>query len=1096
MKKNLWPLALVLLAGLLVTVLLSVSPADSAKPDDSALKDSTIQITEICAKNESIIPDNDGKYRDYVELYNSGAPVSLKGYTFYDGKIKSAPIGDIVLETGEYRVFFISRGQTGFALGASGGDTIQLLNQAGKPVAQTNTAALNTDEVMLYVNGTYKNSYEASPGFANDSAGRNLFLKGTAVEALPLAISEVLLRNVSAMPDENGAYSDMVELWNRTENPIDLNSYFLSDDPEDRFAYRLPQSVLEPGSYIVLCCDGQNYIAENGLIHTNFGLAHGETLILTAHTGEYIALPVTYAGDDTSLLLDQTGSYAPGSPSLGYENTADGVNAMEQSRTNGESPLRITEVLLSAAGVPYGGAFCDVVEITNVSDATVSTEGWFLSDGGDPYEYPLPVSALAPTESVVITCGPTTTGFSLSDGETIRLTGPDYRYAPLLVCADPEYGKSIVLVGSDVESGYAFMDVTLGYANEIGNHQRFLEAQAVADLRISEVMSGNRSYLKGAYATTCDWIELYNASDKAINLADYSLTDNKGNLHKYVLPDQVVEAGEYCIILLSDDPVNLPKNYPVIGMTLASDGDTVYLSKGSQVVDYLLLPEVPLDMAYGRQPGSVLYSLLKSPTPGRENSAQVEITAAPVAMTAQGCYDGVEYVDVVLSGEGDIYYTTNCYAPTVNSARYTEPIRLTETTVLRVMCRQEGKLQSEIVDLTYLINENDHLPVVTIVTAPNNLWDNNTGIYVTGPNPGDEVPYRGANYWMDWEKSASVSLFETDGSGFSEKCGIKIFGGYSRMFAKKSLTCFFRAVYGASELKYPLFGEDGLDTYESFVLRSSGQDLYSARMRDVVNTSLMADYTDVPVQDYRPVIVYLNGEYWGLHYIREKLNEHYLAGHYNTEAEDMTMVKLLAWDCPEYRELLDYTASHDMRVQEYYDYVCSKIDVDNYIDFFAAQMWICNTDNGNVRYFISPEGKWTWILYDTDISLMDSSKDRVEYNLGAWNMGSGDIISRTFAVKLMDNPEFRDKFLRRLAWQMNTIWTEEVFIGRVDEIAAMIDGDMPKETARWGSTYEKWLGYVEELRQFARERSGYMLEHIQKHFRLTDEQMREYGFNV
>ena len=122
-------------------------------------------------------------------------------------------------------------------------------------------------------------------------------------------------------------------------------------------------------------------------------------------------------------------------------------------------------------------------------------------------------------------------------------------------------------------------------------------------------------------------------------------------------------------------------------------------------------------------------------------------------------------------------------------------------------------------DLTYLINENDTLATVCLVTDPDNLWSYSSGIYVKGPTAGTISPYHGANFWQNWEKSASVSLFETDGQvGFSEPCGLKIFGGYSRANGKKSLACMFRGKYGASSLDYALFGENGINSFGASIL--------------------------------------------------------------------------------------------------------------------------------------------------------------------------------------------------------------------------------------------------------------------------------------
>ena len=214
------------------------------------------------------------------------------------------------------------------------------------------------------------------------------------------------------------------------------------------------------------------------------------------------------------------------------------------------------------------------------------------------------------------------------------------------------------------------------------------------------------------------------------------------------------------------------------------------------------------------------------------------------------------------------------------------------------------------------------------------------------------------------------------------------------------------------------------------------------------------------------------------------------------EADDVHLTVLGGWSDKTYTSLRDYAMTHDMSDPEHYAYMCSKMDVDNYIDFFIAQIWCANTDVGNVKYFINPDGKWSWILYDTDCGFGHASYNRFRVNLGTSSIGSADISCRTFAVRMMENPEFREKFLTRLAWQMNTIWTEENVIGRIDEIQAMIIGDMEKECSRWKQSYDSWLDSVEHLRNFARERNGYMLQQLQSFFGLSDEQMRAYGFDV
>lgn len=1092
--KNLRLAVVLLVCAVLVCALALVMGGFSTGAVSLEQSPYKIVISEICTKNDTIIADNDGKYRDYIELYNSGDPVNLEGFALTDGKVTCYPFGSAVLGTGEYRLVFLGDSLTGFALGASGGDCIQLQDPDGVIVAQANTAAVLDDQVMLYRNGIYTTSYEASPGYENSAAGLDAFRKGSPAREPALVISEVLLGNISSQPDENGIYSDVVELWNVSGRSVSLSGYCLSDSIEQRHRYRLPDLEIAPGAYLIIYCDSENYIGENGEIHANFALSHGETLVLTDTAGRFIRLEVQHCADDVSYALHDDGSYQPAPVSLGYANTEEGVTQFLDARINAESPLLISEVLLSSAQVPYNGAFRDVAEIQNCGSSAISTEGWYLSDGGDPYEYPLPAQTLQPGECMVIICSPQTTGFALSEGECLRLTGPDYRPAPVVSCSAAEVGMSIGKQPDTLSASYSFVPVSLGYENSEAGQERYLQTQLKDGLRISELMSANQSWLQGAYGETADWIELYNASNQSIHLSDYCLSDDSGNLDRYPLPDKILEPGEYCVLFVKPDPLNLLRGYDVLPFSLSSDGEQLYLSKGGYVADCVVLPGLSADEAYGRPGDSLICSLLAAPTPGRKNEAAAEKCSMPTADVPQGSYDNVDDLVITLSGDGEIYYTTDCTVPGRNAIKYTGPIRVTETTVLRVVCRAVGKRQSDPLDLTYLINENDTLPAVSIVTDPDNLWSAETGIYTAGPGASAEFPFFGANFWRDWERPASLSLMEKDGSGFYTHCGIKIFGGYTVAMPKKSLSCMFRDCYGDGELVYPLFGGDSLDSYETVVLRAGGQDALRAKMRDVVATSLFGEYTGVPVQDYKPVALYLNGEYWGIYFFREKINKHFLAGHYNVPAETMNVVKLAGWSCPEYIDLVKYTAAHDMTDPQHYDYVCSQIDVDSYIDFLAAEICTANTDNGNVKYFLSPEGKWTWLFYDLDLSMIEYNKNTLEFYFTPFAIGTDDYTCKTFAYKMIDNPEFREKFLTRLAWQMNNIWTEENMLSRIDEIEALIRPDMAKECARWDMEYSMWEYSMEVFRTFARERNKYLLQYVQNWFQLSDAEMRQYGF--
>ncbi len=1051
-------------------------------------------ITEICAKNETVIPANDGKYRDYIELYAPAEAVSLKGFTLTDGKVTSEPLGDITIGAGEYRVLFLGDDTTGFALGATGGDTVQLKAPNGAIAAQANTTAMGQDQVMLLVDGKFTLSSDASPNFPNTAEGLASFRQGSVQNDPRLVISEVLISNESTRPDELGIYSDVIELHNVSGEALLLSNFFLSDDAACRYAYRLPGITLEAGGYLVIYCDSEGYENSQGYIHANFGLSRGESVYLTDATGAYLQAQCQSLGEDISWQLDGSGQFVAGVPSIGFANTDEGIDRALQSRTNPESPLIISEVVLSTAGVPYEGVISDYIEITNRSNATVSTEGWFICDGGDPYDYPLPATKLKSGESLVLRCDYTGCGFGLSQGETLMLTGPDFRHAPLVTCAEAEPGLGLSSSDNQGELTYGFAPVSLGFANTAQGQESFLLAQQSSALVISEVMTSNLSYLRGPYGAACDWIELYNAGKENIELSGYTLSDNDKYPGKYQLPQRTLAPGEYCVIILTADPDKARSGYAVVPMELSSMGEGVYLSKDGLVADFVLIPELETDAAYGRAQGSSAFSQLEKPTPGKTNSKTAAVSSDPVAVTAPGKYEGVEYVEVELSAPGTIYYTTNGSIPGRGSRKYTGPIRLTETTALRVVCYEEGKRASNVVDLLYAVNEGDSLPIVSVMIEPGDLWGSDRGIYAAGPNASAEYPYYGANYHQNWERAASVSLYENDGTGFSQKCGLKIFGGYSRGNDKKSFACMFRKSYGKGQLDYPVFGEDSLPYYEALVLRAGGQETSGSRFKDEMITSFAGEYLGLAVQDYRPVALYLNGEYWGVYFIREKINEHYVAGNFGVEPETVDLGHWDGSDSAAFYALKTFARRNDLTKQENYDYVLSQIDVENYTDFMIAQIWISNRDPGNVKFFSAPGYKWTWIFFDTDLAFIRAHESTLGLLMNS-SLGF-DITTRTFAVKLLENPQYRDYFMERMAWQMSQVWTEENLIPHIDGFYQLLSQDMQKECKRWGTSYAAWEKQVEQLRQFARERNGYLLGQLQSRFGLTREQMVAYGFPV
>ena len=182
--------------------------------------------------------------------------------------------------------------------------------------------------------------------------------------------------------------------------------------------------------------------------------------------------------------------------------------------------------------------------------------------------------------------------------------------------------------------------------------------------------------------------------------------------------------------------------------------------------------------------------------------------------------------------------------------------------------------------------------------------------------------------------------------------------------------------------------------------------------------------------------------------------------------------------------------------QEYYDYVCSQIDVDNYIDYIIGEIWIGNGDNGNIKFFRTSQMKWTWIMYDTDWGFTSAGYDTVADHLNPYGTGSDNAFETSLILGLLKNPEFKDKFLRRFAWQMQNVWNEENVLKRVDELENLLAHDLKKDYARWNRSYDRWLEDVEEVRQFTAVRHKNIVVYLRNYFGLSESQMRDYGFPV
>ena len=532
-------------------------------------------------------------------------------------------------------------------------------------------------------------------------------------------------------------------------------------------------------------------------------------------------------------------------------------------------------------------------------------------------------------------------------------------------------------------------------------------------------------------------------------------------------------------MIICSGNTELTGTYIHANFTLNREESWLYVSHGGEgFSDYIRISDVPYQGSVGRMDGQNGVFYFSTPTPGKANNGGIATIAdAPFVETPGGVYDDVTGVSVVLSGEGQIRYTTDGSEPTVNSKLYTEPLYLTNTTTIRAACFSEGKLQSETVTTSYIINENHTLPVLSISVDPNAMFGY-SGIYT--------------QYYQDREIPCNVTLFE-NGEGFSIDCGIKMHGHTGLQNPKKSFKINFRGCYGENVLSYPVYGEDGPEIYESMCIRA-GQDYLFAIFREELFTSLCQDMSDtVLTQRSKYCILYINGKYFGIYSLKEAFSEMYYAQNRDVSEESVEMVQAPVWVNTDLYRFMTFLQTHDMTLEENYEYACSVMNMDSLIDWMIIQGYSTNGDvQQNLRYFRSTENGNTYelALYDLDWAFY--------YHLPFTDILSNDRSNwqhLKITCNLIENPTFRQKFLERLSYHMqNTLSTENV-LAKIDYFQELLAPEVPREKARWGGSYSSWANYyVARLRSFITntDHLADIVNRLDRYIKLTQEEIDTY----
>lgn len=963
----------------------------------------------------------------------------------------------------------------------------------------------------------------------------NLKEGSSRAPANAVALSEIMISNKGSVPDNLGGYPDYIELHNGSMEKADISGYGLSDSLLEGAKYVFPAgTVLEPGAYVVVWCGGE---AEDGM-HAPFKLSAGEEAVLFDASGRPLDTAVLNSVDSGMVLRREGEVWTQAKPCPGYPKTEEGMAEYEASLKETEDMgLYINEFMASNATTICDsfGSYSDWIELYNSTDTDMDISGFGISDNlSQPMKYRFPDgTTIAAKGYLVVFCsgnegmqnGELHAPFGLrSYGEDVVIANRAGRIIDSYSFKNQETDVSMARIPDGAGEFQSNSQPSPGYPNTGAGYSAF---DAANRLPLGGVYISEFGGSTGSVAS--DWVELHNSTGSAVNLGGYGISNNPKNPAKWVFPDISIEPGEYLLLYATGSADKAQKKNLKLNFCISSTGEALFFfDPNGKLIDKLSAGRMRSGQSYGRD-GSDNRFYYAEPTPGAQNGKGYEgITQLPAFSVTPGIYDNAVTV-AITAGEGEtIRYTTDCTTPNASSEVYSGELSISKNSVIRAAAFRDGYLSGDVATATYLFRSdgvNHALPVVTLVTDPDNLWNSKTGIYATGDQfDPDAASYadtlKSATYYQAkfateeqvdtiWEKPAAFSLFDDNGKQvFTQNVGIRIAGSFGRGRAQKGFNVIARKEYGKGSMEYPFFENRPYTEYKAVVLRAGAQDQNRSKIRDELASGLL-EGTDINIlyQAYRPTVLYLNGEYWGVYFLKEKRNRFFVAQHENTENNvDLAIGKGFKQrsygDNSDWVSLYEYATSHDLSSAEAYAYVSERMDVDSFRDYMIAEIYNGNTDTYNFQYYRLKGGKWKFIFYDFCWGFQSPGHETLAFRMGKT---PSDVCSAKLFAAMLQNKGWRDSFCRRFGELLNTAFAPERVSALIDQLYGYVEPEIKREREKFNKdtfmgvkqpntnlgTYEGFQSEISKLKDFAQKRPEEIKRQLQSNLGLSDSYMKE-----
>ncbi len=566
---------------------------------------------------------------------------------------------------------------------------------------------------------------------------------------------------------------------------------------------------------------------------------------------------------------------------------------------------------------------------------------------------------------------------------------------------------------------------------------------------INEIMAANVDVYLDPNQNFGSWVELYNPSDKSVNIEGLYISDNTDNLKKNRLVSGygTIPAHGFAILNFDHHEVWTEMSYRQIDDKLDCDGGKIIISDGNTIIAEMDYPEAISRVSYARTTdGGDTWGYAGYPTPGTSNvngAFASEQLDAPIIDKDAQLFNGSLQICVNIPTGAKLVYTTDGSTPTLENGDISNTgiFQIYKNTVFRFRLYKEGYLPSKVVTRSYLTNNNESFPVISIVTDDKNIYDKDRGAFMQGNygRPGNGQTSR-CNWNMDWDHPVNFEYITTDNECvISQECDFAMCGGWSRAWTPHSFKLKASKTYDLmNTFDYQFFADKPGLKHKTLQIRNGGNDT-SNRIKDpalqavISRSGLYVDY-----QAWQPVHVYLNGNSYAILNMREPNNKHHAYTNYGIDTDEMDQFEMSPdsgyVQMEGTKEAYDkwYDLSFSASDPKAYEEIKELVDIDEYINYMACQLYTGNWDwpQNNVKGFRDRNnGKFHFVLFDLDGALSTDNPFETffgkeyyqfdtlhgyDYSQNTSVEGTRRYLEIQFVTifkNMLENDEFRKKFI-------------------------------------------------------------------------------------